>query len=188
MKSNAPRKGLLWAIATGTILALVSAPPCSGSDQEDGGLDRTSDGRMISTSDDALVSLSRQRATVRVGDRVLLSVKLSRGRDVGHVPFHLEFDSNVLQFEDSGEGTFLNQDGQATVFLASPNRSGNSVVVGLSRLGGEVGAVGDGELCWLAFRAVGRGDARLTFSHAVLRDANNHDSPVTFRTTTVVVD
>jgi hypothetical protein len=180
MEKNDSRRRLLLSVATAMILTSASALPCWAGSREVAGPGRT--------SDHALVSLSRQRSTVRVGDRVLIKVNIRQARDVGHVPFHLEFDSSVLRFEESGEGTFLSRDRRATVFLATPNRSGSSVVVGLSRLGGEVGVGGNGELCWLAFTAVGKGDARLTFTHATLRDADNRSVPVTFQTTKVIID
>ena len=133
------------------------------------------------------VSLTLDRKYVRQGDRVQVTVNIDRGANVGHVPFHLNYDPTVLRFEGGEEGGFLKADGQGTVFLASPASTGNAVVVGLSRLGRQVGVAGKGELCTLEFTAIDRGDAKLTFARATVRDADNRALEAEFTTTPLVV-
>jgi len=174
----------------GMILAWTSALPCVAGGQEKANREPPRDGRVLPGDDEfdgTRVTLSVDRSIVRVGDRLLVHVNITRSDDVGHVPFHIDYDATVLRFEQAVEGTFLNQDGNATIFLTAPNRSGDSVAVGLSRLGGKVGVAGDGELCRLAFRAIGEGDTRLGFSQATVRDGTNREVPVEFHTTTIVV-
>ena len=122
---------------------------------------------------------------VLAGDPVSIAVEISSAADVGHVPFHLAYDSQVLEFESGDEGSFLGSDGVQTAFFATASR--NAVVVGLSRLGKIEGVSGGGDLCILHFTAVGPGNAALGFSRAKVRDSSNQIVPSVFEPAIVVV-
>ncbi len=124
---------------------------------------------------------------VGVGDRVSLHVVIQGALDVGSVPFHLVFNPAVLRFEGSEQGPFLGSDGRQTAYLASTTSSGDTVVVGLSRLGPGNGISGDGELCVLRFTAVGSGYAVLAFAHEKVRDSSNRIVPGVFQNASVTV-
>ena len=91
------------------------------------------------------------RATVStpravVGSQVVVQIRIRGASDVGSVPFTLQFDPAILEFDGvaSTEGDFLRKDGAQTIFLASPvageggaEESANSrasIAVGLSRV------------------------------------------------------
>jgi hypothetical protein len=115
-----------------------------------------------------------------VGDHLAVVVLISGASDVGHVPFHLLFNSQVLNFEYGEEGLFLGSDGGQTAFFAAAASGGGSVVVGLSRLGRSEGVSGSGELCVLHFTAVGPGSTTLTFSREKVKDGSNQILPALF--------
>ena len=117
---------------------------------------------------------------VAVGGRVSVRVVIADGANVGSVPFHVVFNPAVLRFEGGVEGGFLGSDGRQTAFFASTTSSGDTVVVGLSRLGGGDGVGGGGELCDLNFTAVGSGPAGLQFASAKVRDGANRIVPSVF--------
>jgi hypothetical protein len=122
-----------------------------------------------------------------IGERVVIAIEISSASDVGHVPFHVTFDNFVLQFEYGREGDFLGNDGRQTAFFANATSSGDSIVVGLSRLGRIAGASGGGDLCVLYFTAVGPGNAALRFARAKVRDSSNRIVPSVFQEVGVVV-
>ena len=119
------------------------------------------------------------------GDPVSITVDISSAADVGHVPFHFNYNAEVLEFEYGAEGSFLGSDGVQTAFFATASR--NAVVVGLSRLGRVEGVSGGGELCVLHFTAVAPGNAALGFSRAKVRDSSNRIVPSVFESAAVVV-
>lgn len=124
---------------------------------------------------------------VEVGDRVSVMIEISGATDLGHVPFHITMDPQVLQFEYGEEGNFLRSDGRQTAFFAAATRDASVVVVGLSRLRQGDGIHGGGDLCVLYFNAVGSGDARLGFARAKVRDSSNRIVPAEFLGTAIVV-
>ena len=126
-------------------------------------------------------------SVINVGGSLAVSVVISSASDVGHVPFHVQFDSRVLQFEQGQEGGFLGSDGTQTAFFAAPTSRGDAVVVGLSRLGRVDGVDGAGELCVLHFTAVGPGNTMLSFARAKVRDSTNRIVPSVFTPTAIAV-
>jgi hypothetical protein len=120
-----------------------------------------------------VVQLIPTATELTVGDHLAVVVLISGASDVGHVPFHLLFNPQVLQFEYGEEGGFLGSDGRQTAFFAAPASGGGSVVVGLSRLGRGDGITGGGELCVLHFSAIGAGQSALSFSREKVRDSAN---------------
>ena len=74
-----------------------------------------------------------------------------------------------------------------TAFIAGLSSSGDSVVVGLSRLGRVQGVDGGGPLCTLQFTAVGPGHAGLVFARAKVRDSSSRIVPSEFEAINVRV-
>ncbi len=126
------------------------------------------------------VFLGLDRKRVQVGEQFTVTVRIERGRDVAHVPFHLEFDPAALRFVSGSEGTLLNSDGADTIFQAATAERGGRVIVGLSRLGRAPGVAGDGQLCALEFEALAPGESVLAFSHAGVRNGKNREVTARF--------
>jgi hypothetical protein len=111
-------------------------------------------------------------AQVRIGSSLVLHVLIEGASGAASVPFHVIFNPAVLRFEGGEEGSFLSGGGQ-TAFFASPTSTGNRVVVGLCRIGGDQGVSGSGELCRLRFTVIGAGEAGLAFDRAKVRGVSN---------------
>lgn len=176
------------------VVGLSCLPALAGAEQvrtKDGARERPRAGSRETPRPEVLegaaVSLTADRKLVRQGDTVRLTVRIAAAENVGHVPFHLSYDPAVLRFVKAQEGEFLRADGNGTVFLAAPASTGSALVVGLSRLGRQVGVAGSGDLCTFEFEAVGRGDAKLAFARASVRDPENRALPAQFQPVTLSV-
>ena len=111
-----------WATTIATILVLVvgALPIVAGQDEQnrtrDQGMRETnsSDSRVKPDAvefDGPLVTFTVNADTITVGDRVTLTVRIAKGENIGHVPFHIAHDPEVLRFERGEEGAFLRSDG-----------------------------------------------------------------------------
>ena len=109
------------------------------------------------TSSVLVVRMLPSAAEIQVGDQVSIMIEISGATDVGHVPFHVTMNPQVLQFAYGEEGNFMRSDGRQTAFFAAPTSDAASVVVGLSRVRQGDGIRGGGDLCVLHFNAVGPG-------------------------------
>jgi len=138
-------------------------------------------------ADGAVVTAAHDRKLVHVGDTFQVQIRISGADNIGHVPFHLTYDPAVLRFERGLEGEVLAADGNRTVFVAAANSKGDTVVVGLSRLGRVEGVAGEGVLCTLEFTAVSAGETPLAFRRASVRDPANKIQRSTFRDARLVV-
>jgi general secretion pathway protein D len=137
----------------------------------------------------AVVRLVPSRPRYSVGETVVVDVFMENANDVGSVPFHLRYNSQVLQFiPPAEEGGLMRSDGANTVFLAPDTGGGGEIVVGLSRLGGGDGASGTGVLCRFQFIAVAQGDAGFAFTGASVKDPQARDLPAAFSVVSVRVD
>lgn len=153
---------------------------------------RGGDARGIEVS----ATVSTPRAAI--GSQVVVQIRIRGASEVGSVPFTLQFDPAILEFDGaaSTEGDFLRKNGAQTIFLASPiageegveeNAKGRaSIAVGLSRLEAS-GASGRGTLCRLVFRAKQTGSTTLEFSRARVLDAVASPLPSRFTGTRVEV-
>ncbi|MBZ5638610.1 MAG: cohesin domain-containing protein [Acidobacteriia bacterium] len=136
----------------------------------------------------AIVRLVPTAPSYRVGDNVVVEVRIENGTGVGSVPFHLRYNRQTLEFVPPGiEGPFLGSDGVGTVFLASDVPGGGEVVVGLSRLGGGQGVSGSGLLATFGFQAVAAGDCGLAFTDGSVKNGQAMNLPSTFLTASVQV-
>jgi general secretion pathway protein D len=125
----------------------------------------------------------------KVGDKVLVEVRLENGTNVGSVPFHLRYNRQVLEFvPPAAQGPFLGSDGGNTVFLATPSAGGGEIVVGLSRLGGGDGVSGSGTLATFQFQAINAGDCGFGWTGAAVKDPQARNLPASFLSAPVAVE
>ncbi|HJQ98394.1 MAG TPA: cohesin domain-containing protein, partial [Candidatus Polarisedimenticolaceae bacterium] len=136
----------------------------------------------------ATVRLTPNLPSYRVGDRVIVEVRIDGGTNVGSVPFHLKYNRAVLEFAPPAvQGPFLSADGTNTVFLANDVGGGGEIVVGLSRLGGAEGVTGSGTLATFQFQAIAGGDCGFAWTGAAVKDPQARNLPASFLTAPVSV-
>lgn len=137
----------------------------------------------------AVVRLVPSAPSFRVGDRVVVEVRVDNAGNVGSVPFHLQYNRQVLEFVGPAlEGPFLSSDGTNTVFLATPTQGGGDVVVGASRLGGGNGVSGSGTIATFQFQALNPGDCGFAFTGASVKDPQARNLPASFLSAPVTVE
>jgi hypothetical protein len=137
----------------------------------------------------ATVRLVPSAPSFRVGDRVIMEVRIENATNVGSVPFHLRYNRQVLEFvPPANQGPFLNSDGANSVFLATDSAGGGEVVVGLSRLGGGDGMSGAGTLATFQFQAINPGDCGFAWSGASVKDPQARNLPASFLAAPVAVE
>ncbi len=128
----------------------------------------------------AQVVLQPDMLDVAPGSALTFHIWIYGGQDVASVPFHLQFNPEVLEFQGGHEGPFLSADGQPTVFMFAGGPGGESVVVGHSRLTRLTGANGTGELCVLNFVAKAEGNPGLAFDRASVIGITGKPQPSMF--------
>ena len=132
-------------------------------DRDDNDLDRNE------PQGQTFVQLQTAKASYSIGEQIQVTVLLNNGINVGSVPFHLNYNADVLTFLPPGvEGPVMQSDGTNTVFLARD--TGSSVVVGMSRMGGGDGVNGSGVIATFNFLAKAPGQANFAFSDASVKD------------------
>ena len=137
----------------------------------------------------ATVRIVPSAPSFKVGDRLVVEVRIDNGTNVGSVPFHLKYNRQVLEFVPPAvQGPFLNADGANTVFLANDSGAGGEIVVGLSRLGGVDGMTGGGTLATFQFQAINPGDCGFAWTSASVKDPQARNLPATFLTAPVSVN
>jgi hypothetical protein len=134
------------------------------------------------------VRLVPSAPSYRVGDRVIVEVRVENGTNVGSVPFHIQYNRQVLEFVGpAAAGPFLSGDGTNIVFLATPIQGGGDVVVGASRLGGGPGVSGSGTIGTFQFQAINPGDCGFAFTGASVKDPQARSLPASFITAPISV-
>lgn len=137
----------------------------------------------------ATVRLVPSAPSYRVGDRIIVEVRIENATNVGSVPFHLRYNRAALEYvPPANQGPFLNSDGTNTVFLANDSPGGGEVIVGLSRLGGGDGMSGGGTLASFQFQAVAPGDCGFAWAGASVKDPQARNVPASFLTAPVAVE
>jgi general secretion pathway protein D len=137
----------------------------------------------------ASIRMVPSATSYRVGDTVVVQVVIENAAQVASTPFHLRYNSEVLQFLPPGiEGPFMGADGANTVFLAGDLGGGGEVVVGLSRMGGSEGASGSGTLATFQFQAINPGDCGFAFTAASVKDPQARNLPASFAPASVTVE
>ena len=135
------------------------------------------------------VRLVPSAPSYKVGETVVVEVRIENAHNTGSVPFHLRYNRNVLEFLPPAEqGPFLSSDGANTIFMARDAAGGGEVVVGLSRMGTAEGATGAGTLATFRFQAVNPGEAGFAFTGATVKDPQARNLPATFASAAVQVE
>jgi len=126
--------------------------------------------------------------TVKQGDLLTFDIAVLEIAELYAFQLELSYDSNVLEFQQTKEGTFLNKDGQDKSFCIDP-----TVFPGLiskiicTRLGeGFVG--GSGSLLTLTFKAIAAGESDITISDVKLAKSDTDGIPVVITNGKVIVE
>jgi general secretion pathway protein D len=136
----------------------------------------------------AIVNFDPSYLGTAPGQEFGASVVISGATGVGSVPFHLEFDPEILEFLGADQTSpFLSRDGTQVFVLATLSGNGREVIVGLSRQGNRPGIDGQGTLIQLRFRARKSGTTTLNFSNLSVLDPNAQPLPYDKLGMTVVV-
>jgi len=133
------------------------------------------------------VTLLPSSSFVGTGQSVQVLVQIDGGQDVGSVPFQVQFDGRLLQFERAFLGDYLSRTGASPLLLAAPLQEGNEIAVGISKPGSGAGGSGSGTLLTLEFRAIGPGTSPLKFSQEKLLDSRSREVPAQFVSSQVTV-
>jgi len=127
----------------------------------------------------AQLSLVPAGTVVAPGQTVKVSVLLKEARGVTSVPFHVQFNPEVLQYVGAQEGNLFTSSSLQPILMASdnPDRPGN-LAVGLALVESSGLLNASGTLLVLEFRALGTGESNLTFDRASVRGATSREMPV----------
>ena len=137
----------------------------------------------------AVVRLVPSKPVFQVGETVVVQVVIDNAYNVGSTPFHLRYNTGVLQFlPPAAEGPFMASDGANTVFLATDPGGAGEIVVGLSRMGAPQGAGGSGTLAVFQFQAVAAGDCGFAFTGATVKDPQARNLAAAFNTAAARVE
>jgi len=133
------------------------------------------------------ISLLPVSSLIRQGETARLLVRIDNGLDVGSVPFQVQFDAGVLQFERAYLGEFFSGSSTPPLLLAAAMDSRNEVAVGLTKTAPGPGASGSGTLLTLEFRAIGPGLTALRFSEGKLLNSRSREVPAQFVSSEITV-
>ena len=124
------------------------------------------------------LNLAPDRHAVDRGEPISVQVVLTGARDVTSVPFHIQFDPEVLEYVGTRAGPALNSRSLQPIFLASvnPDRPGD-LAVGLSFVRSSGTFNGSGAILLIDFRAMSPGKSELRFDRASVRGATSEPLP-----------
>ena len=118
------------------------------------------------------LSLVPARSTLAPGETLWVNVVLTGGQEITSVPFHVRFDSGVLEYLGARTGTALPAGTLQPLLMASVNpRRPDDLAVGFSLAGSSGTYSGSGTLVLLEFRARAPGQTVLLFESASIRGA-----------------
>lgn len=119
------------------------------------------------------VLVSPATQTVDVGDNVTVNVLVYNATDLYGFQFNLNYDSSILEFKDTAEGTFLNENGAAdTLYLPPSNPSPGLIKNVVCVRKGQIGGVdGDGTMVTITFTALSTGTSPITMSGVQLSNS-----------------
>jgi cohesin domain-containing protein len=133
-----------------------------------------------------LVSALVSTPDVAPGDTILVTVRIKDADRMTSLPFHLGFDSDVIEYEGSQAGSALSALEPILLASVSPSRPGD-LAVGLSLVESVGVFSGTGDLVTLRFRALAAGASDFSFSRATLRGARSEAVEVRFSDGAVTV-
>jgi hypothetical protein len=119
---------------------------------------------------DLSVTLIPDTRIAAPGETIRLDVYIDGAHDVVDVPFTLAYDPTVLEYIGSTEGTFLNMNGDATIFAVSNDPAGGRISLGLSRYLRNRGVDGDGLLATIELKVLTAGSTLVKFDRGAVRD------------------
>jgi general secretion pathway protein D len=134
-----------------------------------------------------VVSWSPASLTVPVGQDFSMDVLIENANNVGHTPFWIVFNKDVIEVLGLDEGEFMSKDGNPVTFMHTVLKTGR-VVVGLARHGRNPGVSGSGRLVSVRMRALAPGTTALSFTNNNVRDPNNRRLQATFVPGSVAVE
>ncbi|HET8945719.1 MAG TPA: cohesin domain-containing protein [Candidatus Polarisedimenticolia bacterium] len=123
---------------------------------------------------------------ITVGDAVNVTVHLSDASNVSSVPFHVEFDPAVLEFQSASQGPGVASMQPILLANVNPARPGD-LAVGLSLVESSGLLQGSGAVIRLQFRAVAPGVSPLDFSRASVRGRTGEALDARFQNASVEV-
>lgn len=94
---------------------------------------------------------------VSVGDTLRVTLNVQEVENLFSAPLYVRFDPKRLEFVTASEGSFLQQNGQATIFTSTLMGDSGRLILGLKQGAGGTGASGDGVLAQLEFKALEAG-------------------------------
>lgn len=134
------------------------------------------------------VSLHPSVRRAGVNNIFTVEVRIRNANNVGSVPFHINYDPNIIQAIEAVEGGFLKQGGASTSFMFNPDdRRTGQAMLGYSRLGQQPGADGSGVLAIFRFKALDTGQTEITFSNNSVLDPSARPIPSIFNPGRVIV-
>ncbi len=125
------------------------------------------------------LSLLPAGKVVAPGQVVKVSVLLQEARGVTSVPFHVQFNPEVLQYVGAQEGSLFESSSLQPILMASvnPDRPGN-LAVGLALVESSGLLNASGTILVLEFRALGIGRSDLIFDRASVRGPTSREMPL----------
>jgi len=127
------------------------------------------------------VSLSPTNQSINPGDMIIHTVEVRNLQETYFSAFDLSYDPEVIEYVDSVEGDFMNQQGAdpTSLQIALDNGIPGKLTVGLSRLGSIGNISGGGTLLTLRFLAVNPGITTLSFSPPMgFKNSKNEQNPI----------
>ncbi len=101
---------------------------------------------------------------VKVGSTFSVTFFVAEIEKLFSAPLYVQYDTQLFEFIDAAEGTFLKRGLSPTVFTHTALDSSGRIIVGLKQGAGSKGTSGGGDLFVMNFKAVaaGRGDIKPT--------------------------
>jgi general secretion pathway protein D len=124
---------------------------------------------------------------VAKGQEFSVAVQVKDVESLYSAPLFIKYDPASLELVNLNEGVFLKQDGQATVFSSSPNRTTGQVIVGYKQGTGGKGASGSGVLFNLNFKALTEGETTLEVNRVNFRNPEGVRLQVAPETVTIEI-
>jgi general secretion pathway protein D len=118
-----------------------------------------------------VISFDPATINQKVGSTFAVNVLLSGAQNVSSVPVQVTYDPKILQLVNVSNGDLLSKDGQAVALVHREDTVAGSIQMTASRPPSTPGISGTGTVFTLTFLALKPGQATLSISRAVLRDA-----------------
>lgn len=138
--------------------------------------DTTKSVKETATTSTAILSFSPSQVTVNVGDEFVVEAVVDNAVDLWGIATTVMFDNNDnnhLKFVKAEEGMLLKVQNPTSFMSAIAGWGPNQLAVGLASLGKVPGVTGYGTLFRITFKAIGSGQADLSFIETALCNSVN---------------